>query len=138
MEVSKTLRDRVQSDMSSMNEDVRHVSRCLASDEAKLETIDKKLAEFDAHFAAIDRRFAELDARFAAFNKYYEAASDQISELEKETQETRRATQEMRRSTAYINARLEALEMAAMAADLAPRRNSLKMVQVMDKKDTVH
>ena len=124
MEVSKTLRDRVQSDMSSMNEDVRHVSRRLASDEAKLETIDKKLAEFDAHFAA--------------FNKYYEAASDQISELEKETQETRRATQEMRRSTAYINARLEALEMAAMAADLAPRRNSLKMVQVMDKKDTVH
>ena len=114
-----------------MNEDVRHVSRRLASDEAKLETIDKKLAEFDAHFAAIDRRFAELDARFAAFNKYYEAASDQISELEKETQE-------MRRSTAYINARLEALEMAAMAADLAPRRNSLKMVQVMDKKDTVH
>ena len=131
MEASKTLRDQVQSDMSTMNEDVRHVSRRLASDEAKLETIDKKLAEFDAHFAAIDRRFAELDARFAAFNKYYEAASDQISELENETQE-------MRRSTAYINARLEALEMAAMAADLAPRRHSLKMVQVMDKKDTVH
>ena len=39
MEVSKTLRDQVQSDMSSMNEDVRHVSRRLASDEAKLETI---------------------------------------------------------------------------------------------------
>ena len=41
-------------------------------------------------------------------------------------------TQEMRRSTAYINARLEALEMAALAAELVPRRAEKKEVPKTD------
>ena len=75
---------------------------------------------------------------FEAFNARYEAASGQISELEKETQEACRMTQEVRRSTAYINARLEALEMAAMAVDLAPRREVLKVLQVTGGKETMN
>ena len=47
-------------------------------------------------------------------------------------------TQEVRRSTAYINARLEALEMAAMAVDLAPRRDGFKVLQVTSGKETMH
>ena len=131
MKDSTNLREWTRHDIENLDENVRRVSERLASGEAKLAEIDERLAEFDTRFAALDRRFAELNARFEAFNARYEAASGQISELEKETQEACR-------STAYINARLEALEMAAMAVDLAPRREVLKVLQVTGGKETMN
>lgn len=136
MEYKKHLCKQAQTDIAGIDESVRHVSARLSIGAEKLAAMDKKLAEFDAYFAAIDRRFAELNARFAAFNARYEAASEQISTLEKETQEACRMTQDMRRSTAYINARLEALEMAALAAEVVPQNKP--MFKAPHDKDALH
>ena len=123
MKAREKMRECTQDGIEALDGDVRCVSVRLVNGAQKLAAMDEKLAEFDAHFAALDRRFADLDARFAAFNAHYEAMRGQISALEKETQKACRMAQEMRRGTAYIDARLEALEMAALAAELIPQKH---------------